>query len=185
MSDALTIRLGEPGDLGEIMELAKISTDENAFLPPSMAKIATKMWSLLHRDHGLVGVVEGPDGKIDGVVLLQIGEVWYSDTIIVEELVVFVHPDRRSAKGGRARRLAKLTKKVADDLMMPLLIGVLSNARTKGKVRMYQREFGEPSGAFFLHNATTGAPGGEWTREESDGNTEPVVIVEGSIGNAG
>ena len=36
------------------------------------------------------------------------------------------------------------------------MIGVLSNHRTEAKVRLYERQFGKPSGAFFLYNARTG-----------------------------
>ena len=64
--------------------------------------------------------------------------------------------DYRNAKGGRARRLCEFSKKVSNELGIPLIIGVLSNNRTEAKVRMYQRIFGEPSGAFFLYNARTG-----------------------------
>ena len=70
--------------------------------------------------------------------------------------LVFIHPDFRSAKGGRARKLCEFSKQVSDSLGIPLIIGVLSSHRTAGKVRMYQRIFGEPSGAFFLYGTKTG-----------------------------
>jgi GNAT superfamily N-acetyltransferase len=90
-------------------------------------------------------------------VLLRIGSMWYSDHEVLEEKAIFIHPDYRNAKGGRARRLCEFSKQVADALGVPLIIGVLSNHRTKAKVRLYERQFGEPSGAFFLYNARTGA----------------------------
>jgi hypothetical protein len=37
-----------------------------------------------------------------------------------------------------------------------MLIGVLSNHRTEGKVKLYGRIFGDSAGAFFLYNAKTG-----------------------------
>ncbi len=174
MSDSLTIRLGIPGDLPEIMELAILSTDENALLPPDMGKIASKIWPLLHRDHGLVGCITSDPSRIEGVVILQIGEMWYSSaTPILEELVIFIHPDYRSAKGGRARKLSQFSKRAAEQLGLPLMIGVLSDIRTKGKVRMYEREFGPSSGSFFLWGARTG----EWTRGESNGNQGEALIA--------
>jgi len=174
MNENLTIRLGMPGDLPEIMELARLSTDENAFLPPDMGKIASAIWPLLHRDHGLVGCIIGPMGQIEGVVILQIGEMWYSSaTPILEEKVIFVHPDFRSAKGGRARKLCQFSKKVSEELGIPLMIGVMSDQRTKGKVRMYEREFGPSSGAFFLWGAKTG----EWTSPIEDANVHDDAIA--------
>lgn len=167
MTENLTIRLGVPGDLGEIMELAKLSTDENAFMAPDMGKIASAIWPALHRDKGLVGIITSDPSRIEGVVILHIGEMWYapSDTPILEEKVIFIHPEYRSAKGGRARKLCQFSKRVADELQIPLMIGVMSNHRTKGKVRMYEREFGDSVGCFWLYNASTGAPNGEWTHE--------------------
>jgi len=83
--------------------------------------------------------------------------MWYSDAQVLEERAIFIHPDYRSAKGGRARRWCEFSKRTADGLGIPLIIGVLSNHRTEAKVRLYERQFGKPSGAFFLYNATTGA----------------------------
>jgi hypothetical protein len=83
--------------------------------------------------------------------------MWYSDDRILEEKALFIHPEYRSAKGGRARRLCEFAKRAAEQLEMPLLIGVLSNNRTVAKIRMYERQFGEPNGAFFLYNGRTGS----------------------------
>jgi hypothetical protein len=82
--------------------------------------------------------------------------MWYSDADVLEEKAIFVDPEYRSAKGGRARRLCEFSKQVSDKLGIPLIIGVLSNHRTEAKVKLYERQFGKPSGAFFLYNAQTG-----------------------------
>jgi hypothetical protein len=82
--------------------------------------------------------------------------MWYSDANVLEERAIFIHPEFRNAKGGRARRLCEFSKRAADTLEVPLMIGVLSNHRTEAKVRLYERQFGKPSGAFFLYNARTG-----------------------------
>jgi len=44
-------------------------------------------------------------------VLLRIGTMWYSDERVLEEKAIFIHPDFRSAKGGRARQLCEFSKK--------------------------------------------------------------------------
>ena len=82
--------------------------------------------------------------------------MWYSDDEILEERAVFIHPDFRAAKGGRARKLCEFSKQVSDELGIPLTIGVMSSQRTAGKVRMYERIFGPPSGAYFLYGTRTG-----------------------------
>lgn len=156
MSEEIKIRIGTPEDLDEIMKVAMVAAEENGFLNPNPAKLAAEIWPALHQDHGIVGVIGKPGGMVEGCVLLRIGQMWYSDMMVVEERAVFTHPDFRNAKGGRARKLCEFSKKVADDLGIPLIIGVLSNHRTEAKVRMYERSFGKPSGAFFLYGAKTG-----------------------------
>jgi len=157
MTNDIKVRVGTPEDLDEIMKIAMVAVEENGFLNPNPGKLASEIWPALHQDHGIVGVIGEPGKLIEACVLLRIGQMWYSDTLVVEERAVFTHPEYRSAKGGRARKLCEFSKKVADDLGIPLIIGVLSNHRTEAKVRLYERQFGKPSGAFFLYGARTGA----------------------------
>ena len=157
MSEELTIRLATTDDLDEVMRLAIAACEENSFLDASAELLCREIYPALLQDHGLCGVI-GPFGtnKIEGLVLLRIGNMWYSTETVVEEKAIFVYPEYRSAKGGRARKLCEFSKKVADTLGMKLLIGVLSAHRTQGKVAMYTRQFGEPAGAFWLYGGTTG-----------------------------
>ena len=138
------------------MNIALMACEENGFLHPNPLKMAAEIWPALNNDHGLCAVIGAPGGKIEGAVLLRIGSMWYSDYQVVEEKAIFIHPEFRNAKGGRASKLCEFSKKVADHLKIPLIIGVLSNHRTSAKVRMYERQFGPPSGAFFLYGAQTG-----------------------------
>lgn len=156
MADQIKVRIGTPEDLDEIMKIAMAACDENAFLPANPARLAEEIWPALIQHHGICGVIGKPGQQIEGVVVLRIGKMWYSDVEILEEKAIFIHPDFRNAKGGRARKLVDFSKQCADTLGMPLIIGVLSNSRTEAKVRMYKRQFGEPSGAFFLYGAKTG-----------------------------
>jgi hypothetical protein len=154
------VRAGTPEDIDPMMQLALAACEENGFVEPNPQKLLQEIWPALNLEHGLVGIIEGENGILEGAVLLRIGSMWYSDSRVLEEKAIFIHPDYRSAKGGRARRLCEFTKLVADRLKMPLIIGVLSNHRTKGKIKLYERQFGEPSGAFFLYNARTGSDAG-------------------------
>jgi hypothetical protein len=151
------IRLGTTEDVDDLMKIAAEACAENGFLRPNPLKLLQAVWAAVNLQGSMVGIV-GPEDSvaIEGVVLLCIGPQWYSDDPVVEERVVWVDPAFRSAKGGRARRLCRFSKQTADELGIPLIIGVLSNKRTQAKVRMYQREFGEPAGAFFLYGAHTG-----------------------------
>jgi hypothetical protein len=156
MANSLGVRIGTPADVHKMMDLALAACDENGFIEPNPAKLLQEIWPALNQERGLVGIIPGTDGALEGAVLLRVGNMWYSDHEVLEEKAIFIHPDFRSAKGGRARKLCEFSKHVSDSLGVPLIIGVLSNHRTEAKIRLYERQFGKPSGAFFLYNATTG-----------------------------
>jgi|TARA_R110000868_G_scaffold183368_4_gene424592 hypothetical protein len=156
MSEELFVRVGTIDDVDDIMDLALSACGENGFVNPNPQKLLQEIYAALMRDHGLIGVIGPKNGKPEGAILLRIGSMWYSDDQVIEEKAIFIHPEYRSAKGGRARRLCEFSKQVSDQLDIPLIIGVLSNDRTEAKVRLYERQFGKASGAFFLYNARTG-----------------------------
>lgn len=156
MEERLAVRVGDPTDVDNMMELAMQACEENGFVNPNPAKLLQEIYPALAQDRGLVGIIGKPGEKIEGAVLLRVSKMWYSDHDILEEKAIFIHPEYRSAKGGRARRLVEFSKEVSDYLKIPLIIGVLSNHRTEAKVRLYERQFGKASGAFFLYNAQTG-----------------------------
>ena len=161
MTEDVVVRIGTPDDVHAIMDLSIMACSENGVSSPNPERVLYELWPSLHCDGGIVGVIGNPGAQLEGFVLLRMGTLWYSDSPIVEERIVFVHPKYRSAKGGRARKLCEFSKKTADELGMPLVIGIVSNSRTKSKVRLYERVFGEPAGAFFLYGARTGAWSGK------------------------
>lgn len=156
MIDTTEVRTGTPEDIDNMMELALSACEENGFVQPNPMKLLAELWAALNLQDGVVGIIGKVGEKPEGAILLRVVNMWYSDQQIIEEKAIFIDPKYRSAKGGRARCLCEYAKKVSDSLHMPLLIGVLSNHRTTGKVKLYERQFGNPSGAFFLYNASTG-----------------------------
>ena len=150
------IRLGTPEDEAAMLELAMRAWEENGIKNVNPTKMLGMIRPALYLWQGLVGIIGEPGKKIEGAVLLRMSQMWYSDSWMLEEKAIFVDPEFRSAKGGRARKLCEFSKKVADELNIPLIIGVLSNHRTESKVRLYERSFGPPAGAFFLYNVRTG-----------------------------
>jgi hypothetical protein len=152
----IKVRIGTPADVDEVMRLAMLGSEENGFVESDPACLLGEIWPALNRNHGIMGVIGKPGEKAEGAVLLRVGKMWYSHQQVLEEKAIFIDPDFRNAKGGRARMLVEFSKQAADMLKLPLIIGVLSNHRTEGKVRLYQRQFGPPSGAFFLYGAKTG-----------------------------
>jgi hypothetical protein len=156
MFDDLNIRAGVPDDIHQLMELAMDASRELAFVKPDPEKILADIWAALHQEDGIVGVIGEPGKQIEGAVLLRVGAMWYSSEKVLEEKGIFIHPNFRSSRAHRGRRLCEFSKRVADQLGMPLIIGILSNDRLEAKARLYERQFGKPSGTFFLYGATPG-----------------------------
>lgn len=157
-TEDVRVRVGTPEDLVGCMELFIQANEENGIDDLDEQKLFQLVWPSLHQDGGLIGVIGEPGAQPEGVVLLRIESLWYSSAPVIAEKLVFVHSDYRSAKGARARKLCEFSKRVSDEMGLPLIIGVVSTERTQGKIRLYERVFGAPAGAFFLHNAKTGLP---------------------------
>jgi hypothetical protein len=156
MIDEPKIRLGTPKDEEAMLDLALRAWEENGIKDVNPEKMLGMIRPALYLWQGLVGIIGEPGKKIEGAVLLRVSQMWYSDSWMLEEKAIFVDPEFRSARGGRASKLCEFSKRVADELNMPLIIGVLSNHRTEAKIRLYERQFGAPAGAFFLYNVQTG-----------------------------
>lgn len=159
MEEQLRVRVGTVADVHDVMELALMGRAENGFVDADEGKILQTIWDSLSLNGGIMGLI-GPLGKkAEGAVLLRIVTPWYSSARVLEEQAIFIHPDYRQAKGGRASRLVEFSKHTAEKLGLPLLIGVLSNSRTEAKVKLYERHLGAQAGAFFLWGAQTGGAG--------------------------
>lgn len=156
MTEDVHVRVGTPEDLEGCMFLLLQAIEENGIGEGAPDKLLSQVWPSLHQDGGVVGIIGSDPQRPEGVILLRIESLWYSNSPVIAEKFVFVHADYRSAKGGRARKLCEFSKKVSDEMGMPLIIGIVSNDRTKGKVKMYERLLGPAAGAYFLYNGKTG-----------------------------
>lgn len=149
------VRTATPQDEDGIMELARLVNNENGVFKMNDDKVRSMVRPSLYLSGGIMGVI-GQKDRIEGLVLLRVSQYWYSDATFLEEMCVYVHPEYRAAKGGRARKLVEFAKKASEKLELPLMIGILSNSRTDAKTRLYERQFGSPAGAFFLYGVKTG-----------------------------
>ena len=150
----IKVRVATTADLDEIMKLAVEAAKENGFLDASTTLLLKAVWGPLNQDHGIIGCI-GRE-PIEAMVVLNVGTVFYSDVPCLEERTLFVRPEYRSAKGGRARKLVEFSKSTATALNLPLLIGVLSSERTIAKCKLYSRLLGPASGAYWIWQTRTG-----------------------------
>ena len=148
------VRSAVAADFPGIMALCRLLHAENGPFPWSEGKVETMLGRALRRDRVQILVI-GPEGAPVACLALFLGDVWYSDAVVVEEIFNFVHPEHR--RTGHARALIEAAKRVSDSVGAPLMIGVISNERTEAKVRLYSRHL-KPAGAFFIHNAHLAAP---------------------------
>lgn len=156
MEEKVHVRTAVPEDEEGIMELARLVNNENGVFKMNEDKVRGMVRPSLYLSGGIMGVI-GPKDRIEGLVLLRVSQYWYSDAAFLEEMCVYVHPEYRAAKGGRARKLVEFAKQASERLGLPLMIGILSNSRTDAKTRLYERQFGAPAGAFFLYGIKTGS----------------------------
>ncbi len=152
--DALKVRTGTPADLDAVMSLALAACEDNELTNASPRKLLEEIWPSLHLDHGIMGLIG--QAPLEAAILLRVDSMWYSEAPCLIERSIFVDPKYRAAKGGRACLLCDWARSVRSALDMPLLIGIISSERTKGKVRLYERQFGPPAGAYWIVGAHTG-----------------------------
>ena len=138
-----------------MMALALSAVEDNGLTGANPADLLQEIWPSLNLDHGIVGIVD--EEPIRAAALLRVDPIWYNKAKNwIVERAIFVHPEARAAKGGRARILCDWVKQVQGGLDMPLIIGILSSERTEAKVRLYERKFGKPAGAYWIVGAATG-----------------------------
>lgn len=156
MTDTLRVRIANPEDVDAVMSIALTCCAENGLTDPNPEKLLREVWAGLNREGAIIGIIgESPD-YVEAAILLRVEALWYSDTKNLIERAIIVRPEFRQAKGGRAKLLCEFAKRVAGTLNMELIIGVLSNQRTEGKIRLYERQFGPCAGAYWIYGGKTG-----------------------------
>ena len=158
MISASIVRSARPEDEGQLWELFHLLHEENGLFPLDEPKVQWFLDRALHPERiheadtgprGKIGVI-GVSSALEGVIMMLLGQFWYSTTWHLEELLNFVRPECR--KSNHAKSLIAFAKKSSDDLSIPLLIGVISNVRTEAKIRLYDRQLPK-AGAFYFYNS--------------------------------
>jgi hypothetical protein len=146
------VRRAVPADEPELMELCHELHAENAMFAMSEKKVTAMLARAFSQQGALIGAL-GPTGSIEGAIFMLISQFWYSDDFCLEELFSYVRPEFR--RSTNAKELINFAKRCSDEIGIPLVIGVVSNERTKAKVGLYQRQLADPVGAYFLHRPPT------------------------------
>jgi hypothetical protein len=142
------VRKAVPSDEPELMDMCRKLHSENGIFAFSERKVRNILQSAWNGQGGIIGVVGSP-GKIEGSICLTICDYFYTEDFHLGELWNFVLPEHR--KSTNAKEMIRFAMRCADEIGIPLIIGVLSNERTAAKVGLYRRLLGDPQGAFFVH----------------------------------
>lgn len=141
------VRKAVLADKPEILEMCVENHRDNGQFALSLAKVEAMIDKAFNRGGTIIGVVG--DRQIAGMILLNISQFWYSDDWALEEIQNFVRPQHR--KSTYAKDMMSFARRCSDELGIPLVIGVVSNERTRAKLELYRRQFGEPCGGYFIH----------------------------------
>lgn len=147
-TDAVKVRVGTPADFDRMMDFLRETHAENGMAPMSESRVRPVLQCALAQWRGIIGIVDGNDGSVAAAVGLLVGKWWYSEEEHLEDIFTYVREPYRHMK--MARPLLDFSKRAAKELKMPLLMGVLSNERTKAKVALFERKL-PMAGALFLY----------------------------------
>jgi hypothetical protein len=141
------VRKAALADRAEILEMCRENHRDNGQFTLSPVKVEAMVDKAFNRGGTIIGLVG--NGRIEGMILLNIGQFWYTEDYCLEEIQNFVRPAYR--KTTHAKDMINFGKRCSDELGIPLVIGVVSNERTRAKMELYRRQLGEPCGGYFLH----------------------------------
>lgn len=142
------VRFAVPEDYPQIIALGEELHAENGHSQKIDYDIAeAAIMEAIMRNRALIGVI-GPVGSIEGIIFVRFSSWWNSSEVFMEELFMYVPPEFR--KTANAKTMILWANDIANQLEIPLLMGVMSTHRTKGKLKLYEKHFGEPVGGYFF-----------------------------------
>lgn len=141
------VRVGRPDDFDAMMVLLREMHADNGMAQLAEDKVVPLLQCALAQHRAVVGVIDGPDGIAASVGLI-IGQWWYSHDAHLEDCWNFVREPYRHMRF--AQPLIEFSKKAANGMGLPLLMGIMTEKRVEAKVRLYERKL-PLAGALFLY----------------------------------
>lgn len=157
-TEIIEVDLAGPDDEEEVMEMCWDLNRENGVFVMNEGCVRNTLRLAFEKQGGTIGVIRGNE-KIEAMIFMLVARFWYSEEWHIEELFSYCRPEYR--KSNNAKALIHFAKKCADELQVPLVIGVMSNTRTEAKVELYRRQLNKPAGAFFFYNT-------KWDKEQKE-----------------
>lgn len=156
------IRLAKPHDEAALYDLLIRLNEDNGFgVSINRDKVLAQIRLGTEERGGIIGVVDGPDGKLIATVGLFFQSYWQSDEMFLQELWLFVDVDHR--KGGELdRALFRFAKEWRERLTqacgfdVTLVTSVSSPKRLAAKERLWKQRLGPDAqrvGAIYTLNS--------------------------------
>lgn len=142
------VRRADVSDTDEVMQMAREVHQEIGLFKFSESKVRSQLQMAFDRKGAVIGVI-GNKGRLEGSIYLLISDFWYTEDWHLGELWNYVRPEYR--KSDNAQDLISFSKRCADELKLPAVLGIVSNEKTQAKVRLYERKLGTAVGAFFVY----------------------------------
>lgn len=142
--------MADPADEDRLFEFLLLLYGENAMFPIAESKVRDAIRHATERRGGVIGIIDGADGRIEASVGLALEDWWYTRAVSLNEKWNFVREDCR--RTSHAKQMIEFSKRCADELGVPLFMGIVSTHRTEAKVRLYRRML-PYVGAFFMHGS--------------------------------
>lgn len=150
MSELPEVRIATKADEDEVMALCRRLHSENGLFTLNEQKVRVTIRKCYEAKGNIVGVI-GEPGHIEASTCLSISDTHYTDDWHLVELWNYVSPEHRKSRNAEA--LIEFAKGCSDRMKIPLFTGIITESSLAGKVRLYRRRLGNPTGAFFVHNA--------------------------------
>jgi hypothetical protein len=143
------VRIALPQEEENVMELCRRLHSENGIFSLNEDKVRDNIRKCYERKGTIVGVI-GEIGKLEACTCLCISDMHYTNDWHLMELWNYVAPEYRKSRNAEA--LIEFAKGCAEKMGIPLFTGIITETKLSGKVRLYRRRLGNPSGAFFIYN---------------------------------
>jgi hypothetical protein len=152
------VRLASRDEEEEIMEMCREIHSENGLVSMDEGKVRQMLHRAFNKEGGIIGII-GKPGALEAIIMIVMTNFWSSNETHLEELFSYVRRPFRTKFNGpdtikmpHAEALVLFAKKCSDEIGVPLVIGVITNKRMAGKVRLYRSILGYPAGAYFVIN---------------------------------
>lgn len=154
------VRVATPEDEPAILKLLLADLEENAtaLAPASTSRIMEVVELGTRRRGGFTLVIDGEHGPV-AVAVLAPDQWWWSETVFLREIVLYVSPHARQAHAGAD--LLRFECWLADEMtrnaghQVFAMAGVTATHRGAPKLRLYARHM-NPVGGFMIYPAIGG-----------------------------